>query len=135
MSATYVKKSPYVKTDASFRRKRSYYYDAQCKPRTTNALPSAFDWRQKHAVTPIKNQGQCGSCWAHATAASIESLWAMKTRQIIDLAKQDLVNCLGPNGCLGVSIDDAYNFIIKKGISQESAHPYKAKVSHLIEFS
>jgi C1A family cysteine protease len=111
------------------RNKRSFFTSPQCKPKTTDSLPPAFDWRQKNIVTPIKNQGRCGSCWAHASAASIESVWAMRTGQIIDLSEQDIMNCASKNACNGDIIDNAYNFAIKSGVAQESAFPYKGAVS------
>jgi cathepsin L len=80
-------------------------------------------------VTLIKNQGQCGSCWVHTAAASIESAWAMKTGQIIDSSEQDLVNCVSSRGCNGETTNNANMFVIKSSISQESVLPYKASVS------
>jgi len=111
-----------------------HYSDPQCKPKSADSLPASFDWRQKNIVTPIKNQGDCGSCWAHATAASIESAWAIKTGRIIDLSEQYLIDCTVPDGCDGSYIDDAYSFIVNHRIPHESAYPYKAYVNYLVKY-
>ncbi len=124
--------SPSDQIEVISRNKRSFFTSPQCKPKTEDPLPPEFDWRYKNIVTPIKNQGRCGSCWAHASAASIESVWAMRTGQIIDLSVQDIMNCASSHACKGDIIDNAYNFAIKSGVSQESTLPYRGIVSFSI---
>jgi KDEL-tailed cysteine endopeptidase len=92
--------------------------------------PSSVDWSKKGAVTPIKNQGQCGSCWAFSTTGSTEGNVFINTGKLISLAEQDLVDCdraSGDNGCSGGLMDNAFGFIIKNGgICAEKDYPYHA---------
>ncbi|KAF9621228.1 hypothetical protein IFM89_016722 [Coptis chinensis] len=57
------------------------------------AVPFSMDWRKKAAVTPIKDQGQCGSCWAFSTVASVEGITQLSTGKLISLSEQELVDC------------------------------------------
>ncbi|KAI7739569.1 hypothetical protein M8C21_016146, partial [Ambrosia artemisiifolia] len=94
------------------------------------AVPSSIDWRKKGAVTPIKNQGQCGSCWAFSTIAATEGITGITTGKLISLSEQELMDCdrSGEDqGCEGGYMDDGFDFIVKnKGINTEAAYPYKA---------
>lgn len=104
-----------------------------CKSFSSDAsgAPSSIDWRQKGAVTSVKDQGQCGSCWAFATTANAESVWAISSGKLLDLSEEFLVDCatgLGyfNMGCNGGQPDSAFKYMINNGQCSESSYPYKA---------
>ncbi|WVZ87631.1 hypothetical protein U9M48_034238 [Paspalum notatum var. saurae] len=93
-------------------------------------LPESVDWRDKGAVAPVKNQGQCGSCWAFSAVSTVESINQLVTGEMVTLSEQELVECStngGNSGCNGGLMDSAFEFIIKNGgIDTEDDYPYKA---------
>ncbi|KAL6838386.1 hypothetical protein ACP4OV_031792 [Aristida adscensionis] len=95
-----------------------------------DALPASVDWRTKGAVTPIKDQGQCGCCWAFSAVAATEGIVKISTGKLVSLSKQELVDCDvhgEDQGCEGGLMDDAFKFIIKNGgLTTESSYPYAA---------
>ncbi|TVT99654.1 hypothetical protein EJB05_27969 [Eragrostis curvula] len=86
------------------------------------------DWRQKGAVTGIKNQGQCGCCWAFSAVAAIEGLYQITSGQLASLSEQQLLDCStngNNNGCSGGVMNDAFQYIVDNGgITTEEAYPY-----------
>ncbi|XP_037424421.1 vignain-like isoform X1 [Triticum dicoccoides] len=94
-----------------------------------NNLPSAVDWRQKGAVTGIKDQGQCGSCWAFSTIVAVEGINKIRTGKLVSLSEQELMDCDNVNnqGCDGGLMDYAFQFIHKNGITTESNYPYQGE--------
>jgi len=94
-----------------------------------DSQPDAFDWRDKGAVTAVKNQGQCGSCWAFGTVASVEGSNKLVNGELISLSEQELVDCSSSdNGCNGGLPSRAYTDMInsKNGFELETAYPYTA---------
>ncbi|CAF1383361.1 unnamed protein product [Adineta steineri] len=92
-------------------------------------LPDSVDWRSKGYVTYVKDQGQCGSCWAFSTTGALEGQHFAKTSQLVPLSEQNLVDCSLLNfGCNGGNQDLAYDYIkMHHGISDEQSYPYWAE--------
>ena len=97
-------------------------------------LPGAMDWRTKNVVTPVKNQGGCGSCWAFSTAETLESHIAIQTGKLMTFAPQEFVSCApnpdkcgGTGGCQGSTQWLGFKYAEAAGITLEDSYPYTAR--------
>lgn len=90
--------------------------------------PEAHDWRDHNAVSPVKNQGMCGSCWAFSAIGNIESQYALKTGNIVQFSEQQLVDCdKVDQGCNGGLMEDAFKHLQSTGVMTEQSYPYSGK--------
>ena len=99
-----------------------------------NSNIETFDWRTYNVVNPVRNQGQCGSCWAFATTANAESVWAIHTGSLYDLSEQYLVDCATGvgyfnMGCHGGNMDSAFKYMINNKQCNETDYPYVSGVT------
>lgn len=102
-------------------------------PEDVKDLPDSWDWRQHGAVTPVKNQGQCGSCWAFSAVAAMESAYQLSTGKLESFSEQELVDCTlgGVDDCShGGEMSEGYEEIIKHHggkIDREEDYEYTAE--------
>ena len=95
----------------------------------TGVLPDRVDWRKRGLVTGVKDQGQCGSCWAFSAVAAIEGQHAKRTGHLVSLSEQNVVDCVSNcYGCNGGWPNVAIDFLANNGggIDTEASYPYTA---------
>ena len=90
-------------------------------------IPDEVDWRKDNAVTPVRGQGHCGSCYAFSAVGNVEGQWAVKTGNLLSLSVQEIVDC-GHGGCHGGVPRKQYDLIMELGgIAREEDYVYTAK--------
>jgi len=94
-------------------KKNNFTVLRQAPLKDVNDLPTSIDWRTKGAVNAVKDQGQCGSCWAFSTVASVEGRNFLKTGKLLSLSEQQLVDCdrSENQGCNGGDMATAMKYI------------------------
>merc|ERR1712013_656864 len=91
-------------------------------------VAASVDWRTKGAVTAVKNQGQCGSCWAFSTWGGLEGAWEIGTGTLTSMSEQQFVDCSKANsGCNGGLMDSAFQYAEGVAVATESSYPYTAR--------
>ncbi|KAH7465488.1 hypothetical protein PRIC1_012532 [Phytophthora ramorum] len=117
----------------SYRASESEATETFSKPENVEDLPDIWDWREHDTVTPVKNQGQCGSCWAFSAVAAMECAYALSTGTLESFSEQELVDCTldGIDSCNhGGEMSEGYEEIIKRHggkIDREKDYEYTAE--------
>ncbi|KYR00553.1 cysteine proteinase 5 precursor [Tieghemostelium lacteum] len=126
-------------TNAEYRKLLGIKFDASKLPKPSNAMNLIFnvkaigddatvDWREKGAVTQVKNQGQCGGCWSFSTTGATEGAHQIATGNLVSLSEQQLIDCsssYGNQGCDGGLMSAAFEYIIDNGgIDTEESYPF-----------
>ncbi|CAH1406884.1 unnamed protein product [Nezara viridula] len=95
-------------------------------------IPESFDWREKNAVTPIKQQKQCLSCWIFSAVGAVESQHFIKTGQLVVLSEQNVLDCVNApedtGHCRVGWMDTAFEYILNNGIDTDASYPYEAEI-------
>jgi cathepsin L len=94
------------------------------------ANQKSFDWRQANGVSPVTDQGQCGSCWVFGAHGGFEASWRILNSQVADTSEQDTLDNSGGGDCHGGYFNSALNYLTNKGSATEADYPYRAAKGH-----
>jgi len=124
-------KSMYIggyKSNPNLLRAKNYNYALK----DMNVTATEVDWVAKGAVTPVKNQGQCGSCWSFSTTGAIEGAFKIAGNPLTSFSEEELVECDNSQhggsdgGCNGGLMDNAFNWVSQNGLCTEDSYPYNS---------
>merc|ERR1719186_2104595 len=87
--------------------------------------PDVVDFREDGLVTPVKDQGDCGSCWAFSASGAMEGAWAKSKGELVSLSEQQLLDCVEGSDCGGGFENDAFRYVIENGIQSEESYEYR----------
>nr|UHM21917.1 cathepsin L12 [Zabrotes subfasciatus] len=93
----------------------------------SNDTTEGLDWRERGAVTPVKDQGACGSCWIFAAVGVLEAYNYKQTNQLVPFSEQDVLDCFPNKTCSGGLPDDAFVYVKQSGINIEKDYPYEGE--------
>lgn len=108
---------------------------------TPSNATMAVDWKEKGVVTSVKNQGDCGACWAFSANGALEAQHNMSGNPLVSLSEQNLMDCTekppySNMACLGGTMDKAFQYIINnKGVDTEASYPYRAQTEKVCRFN
>lgn len=109
-------------------RRNNKYSSVHSAPKDASSLPASVDWTTQGAVTGVKDQGSCGSCWSFSATGALEGAYYLKYGSLKAFSEQELVSCdVGgaDNGCNGGWMDDAFEFVKNNGgLTTEDDYPY-----------
>ena len=111
-------------------------YEKRVVIKPMKPIVDEMDWRDSGAVTPVKFQGKCGSCYAFSVTGALEGQHFIKSGRLLSLSEQQIIDCSGQKGCMSGWMGPVYNYIAENGgIESEDSYPYWANDDGDCEFN